>query len=163
MVGPSSSSGGPVPVPDPDVLIRRTAYRVRAEREARGWSRTELARRARLKPWDVRKIEEGRVPLHDLLKACAGLGVSLDVLLSEQWQNPALRPTLALRQVDVLKAAASGDSLRVVGQRLGMGSQAVGATLSRIYVRLGVANLPPEERRAAAARVAQLHGLLDAA
>ncbi|MGW2384338.1 LuxR C-terminal-related transcriptional regulator [Streptomyces sp. NPDC001658] len=67
--------------------------------------------------------------------------------------------SLSPKQAEVLREAASGDSLSQVGARLGMDARAVGAVLSRAYQRLGVACLPPDQRRAAAARVAMQHGL----
>jgi DNA-binding NarL/FixJ family response regulator len=99
--------------------------------------------------------------LRPLMKACWAFRLPVDYLLSDQWRRPERRPTLAPRQVDVLREAASGDSLVRVGSRLGMGSQAVGAALSRIYVRLGVNGLPTGQRRAAAVRVAMQHGLFN--
>jgi DNA-binding CsgD family transcriptional regulator len=159
LVGPSPQGGGPVPSPDWDDLLADIGDRIRAERQARGWSRDDLARRARISKSAARQLEEGSVRLRPLMKACWAFRLPVDYLLSNQWKTPSRRPTLAPRQVDVLREAASGDSLGQVGSRLGMRSQSVGATLSRIYVRLGVDGLPRDQRRAAAARVAMQHGL----
>jgi DNA-binding CsgD family transcriptional regulator len=161
LVGPSASGGGPVPFPDWDGLLGNIGDRICAERRARGWSRDELARRAGIGFHTVRRLETGSVSLGPLMKACWAFRVSVIYLLADQWRAPLVRPTLSLRQVEVLREAASGDSLERVGVRLGMGSQAVGAALSRIYVRLGVADLPRDERRQAAARVAMQHDLLN--
>lgn len=159
-VGPSPSGGGPVPYNDVDNVLADIGDRIRAEREARGWSRDQLARRANISKGSVRRLEDGSVWLRPLMKTCWAFGVQVDYLLSDQWRMPSRRPTLASRQAEVLVEAASGDSLEQVGARLGMGSQAVAAALSRIYVRLGVADLPRDERRSAAARVAVQHGLI---
>lgn len=148
---------------DVDGVLADIGDRIRAEREARGWSRDQLARRAGISMAAVRRLEDGSVWLRALMKTCWAFRMPVNYLLSDQWRTPDPRPTLAPRQVEVLREAASGDSLETVGGRLGMGSQAVAAALSRIYVRLGVADLPRDERRAAAARVALQHGLLNAA
>jgi DNA-binding CsgD family transcriptional regulator len=67
---------------------------------------------------------------------------------------------LSERQLQVLAAAESGDSLARLASRLGMTRPAVGSHLSRIYQQLGVTHLPRAERRAAAVRVAVKRGLL---
>jgi DNA-binding NarL/FixJ family response regulator len=148
---------------DVDEVLADIGDRIRTEREARGWSRDQLARRAGISMAAVRRLEDGSVWLRALMKTCWTFRMPVNYLLSDQWKAPDRRPTLAPRQVEVLREAASGESLEAVGDRLGMGSQAVAAALSRIYVRLGVADLPRDERRAAAARVALQHGLLNAA
>lgn len=147
---------------DVDGVLADIGDRIRAEREARGWSRDQLARRAGISMAAVRRLEDGSVWLRALMKTCWAFRMPVNYLLSDQWKTPDRRPTLAPRQVEVLREAASGDSLEAVGDRLGMESQAVAAALSRIYVRLGVADLPRDQRRAAAARVALQHGLLNA-
>ncbi|NUQ95811.1 MAG: transcriptional regulator [Streptomyces sp.] len=161
LVGPQHD-GGPTPSPDVDDVLALVGDRIRAEREARGWSRDQLARRASISSATVRRLEDGNDRLRPLLAACRAFRLPVDYLLSAQWQAPSRRPTLAPRQVEVLREAASGDSLPVVGARLGMGSQAVAAVLSRTYTRLGVADLPVNQRRSAAARVAAEYGLFDA-
>lgn len=163
MVGPSRLGGGTTACPDWDEALADIGGRVRAEREARGWSREDLAHYADITFPTVRRLEGGAVWLLPLMKTCHAFRIPVDYLLSDRWKTPARRPTLAPRQVDVLREAASGDSLEAVGGRLGMGSQAVGAALSRIYVRLGVADLPRDERRSAAVRVAMQHRLFNAA
>lgn len=159
-VGPSPSGGGPALSPGWDDLLAGIGDRVRAERQARRWSQSELARRAGISLPAARRLEEGSVWLRHLMKACWAFRISVNYLLSGQWQAPVRRPTLSPQQVEVLREAASGDSLEQVGARLGMGSQAVSQRLSRIYVRLGLDGLPRDEKRAAAARVASEYGLL---
>ncbi|MEW2402195.1 LuxR C-terminal-related transcriptional regulator [Streptomyces sp. NPDC046862] len=165
VVGPSSSSGGPVPSEDWDELLADLGDRVRAERQARGWSQRELGRRSGLGKRAIESVDEGRGSLRGFVVACTALGVSPAHLLSEDWRLPTAEPVPSLsgRQVEVLRAAASGDSLTVVADRLGIEARAVSSHLSRIYQRLGVAHLPRGERRSAAARVAMQHGLFDAA
>jgi len=52
--------------------------RLTKERELRGWSRSELARRARMTPADVGKIEAGRLTPYDsqLRKLARALRIS---------------------------------------------------------------------------------------
>jgi DNA-binding CsgD family transcriptional regulator len=118
----------------------------------------------------VKRLEAGSGSLRVFVQACAGLDVPMAYLLSEEWQMPPLQPVraaaagpvgLSPRQAEVLREAASGDSLTAIGGRLGLDSRAVGAALSRAYQRLGVALLPAHERRVAAVRVAVKHGLFD--
>lgn len=54
--------------------------RVQHERESRGWSRTELARRARLNPVTVGQIESGRLAPYpsQLRKLARALGLHAD-------------------------------------------------------------------------------------
>jgi transcriptional regulator with XRE-family HTH domain len=164
-VGPSSSHGGPAPFEDLEEYLGDIGDRIRAEREARGLTEVALAERAGVDRGTVRRIQDGIGTLRAFAQVSAGLGVGMDYLLSNQWVMPE-RPggsLLSPRQVAVLRAAASGDSLSVVGARLGMGSRAVSSDLSRIYQRLGVTGVPREGRRSAAVRVAMQHGLFDAA
>jgi ribosome-binding protein aMBF1 (putative translation factor) len=51
--------------------------RLTKERELKGWSRSELARRARMTPADVGKIEAGRLAPYDsqLRKLARALGI----------------------------------------------------------------------------------------
>jgi DNA-binding NarL/FixJ family response regulator len=67
---------------------------------------------------------------------------------------------LTPRQADVLTAAAGGDPLRVVADRLGITREQVASHLARAYQRLDVTSLPREERRAAAVRTAVHRGLI---
>lgn len=172
MVGPSPQGGGPVPFPDWDDVLADIGDRIRAERLARGWSETELGRRAGLGRNTVRRLENGDASLRCFVQACAAMSVPVDGLLSPAWQRPepktmpgrsATRKPVSLspRQAAVLREAASGDSLAQVGSRLGLGAQAVASEISRAYRRLGVAYLPREQRRAAAIRVAMQHGLFN--
>jgi len=171
LVGPSPQGGGPVPSPDWDEMLADIGDRVRAERQARGWSETRLGRRAGMGRNTVRRLENGDASLRSFVLACTALGVGADRLLSPMWVRPASpaaapagsgRVSLSPTQALVLREAASGDSLAQVGSRLDMDSRAVGAVLSRAYQRLGVACLPADERRSAAARVAMQHGLFAA-
>jgi transcriptional regulator with XRE-family HTH domain len=161
-VGPSSSSGGPAPF-DLEDYLADIGDRIRAERQARGWSQTELGRRAGIGLATVKRLEAGGVSMRPLVHACWALEVPLDRLLSDRWRLTERGLSLSPRQVDVLLEAASMEPLSVVGARLGMDAQAVSSHLSRIYQRLGVADLPREERRAAAVRVASEHGLFNSA
>jgi transcriptional regulator with XRE-family HTH domain len=163
-VGPSPSGGGPVPSPDWDDVLADIGDRVRAERQARGWSQNRLGRRAGIGEDTVRRVENGEASIRTFALVCAALEVAMHDLLSPRWQrpDPAVRPlSLSERQALVLGAAASGDSLTAVGARLGMDSRAVASNLSRAYRRLGVAHLPQEQRRAAAVRLAIQHGLFN--
>jgi DNA-binding CsgD family transcriptional regulator/DNA-binding Xre family transcriptional regulator len=162
-VGPSPSGGGPGPSSQWDEALADVADRIRAERKARGWSQTEMARQAGISKSTVHRLESDvSVVVRHLLQACEALGVPPAHLLSDQWQMPARRPALSPRQVDVLREVMSGDSLTCVGDRLGMSSQAVSSVLNRVYQRLDVAHIPVGERRAAAARAAMQHGLFTA-
>ncbi|QLJ06799.1 helix-turn-helix domain-containing protein (plasmid) [Streptomyces sp. NEAU-sy36] len=143
-----------------DERVADLGDRVRAERQARGWSQPELGKRAGLALVTVQRLESGQSSLRTFLMACSVLGVDLAHLLSSQWQMPVPRPTLTRRQAQVLREVASGDSLSVVGARLGMAQTTVGAYLSQAYQKLGVADVAVAKRRATAVRVATEHGLL---
>jgi transcriptional regulator with XRE-family HTH domain len=54
-------------------------------REAKGWSRAELGRRARMSGGDIGKIENGRMVPYEsqLTKLARALGVSSKALLTE--------------------------------------------------------------------------------
>ncbi|MCI3279158.1 helix-turn-helix domain-containing protein [Streptomyces cylindrosporus] len=170
LVGPQPPGGGPVPSLDWDDALADIGDRVRAEREARGWSQTQLARTAGVGLNTIRRLERGDASMRCFVQACTALQIPVGMLLSPQWQKPEPKPTrigvaaarpiaLSPRQTEVLREAASGDSLAAVGARLGLDVGTVGSTLSRVYRRLGVACLPRDERRAAAAQVALKHGL----
>lgn len=164
-VGPSPSGGGPVPSPDWDDVLADIGDRVRAERQARGWTEEVLAHRSHLDRGTVRRIQQGIGSLRTLLLVCAGLDVDAGYLLSPEWKMPdqqgglLARPRLSPTQVDVLRTAASGAALAEVAAGLGMAKSTVGSHLTRIYQQLGVSGLPQDQRRAAAARVAMQHGL----
>jgi len=172
-VGPPPKRGGPVPSPDWEDVLADIGDRIRAERQARGWSETLLGKRAGMGRNTVRRLENGDATLRSFVLACTALGVAMDRLLSPVWERPQCAPvkglasagqvSLSPRQALVLREAASGDSLTQVGARLGMDSRAVGSELSRAYRRLGVAYLPADERRVAAARVAMQHDLFSLA
>lgn len=169
--GPANA-GGPAPVLDVDEYLADIGDRIRAERQARGWTQTHLGHRAGISLATVKRLENGLLGMRALIQACMALEVQPDRLLSGEWRMPAPKPTrrgrpaarmaLSPRQAEVLREAASGDSLKRIGSRLGMDSRAVGAALSQAYQRLGVAFLPSGERRAAAVRVASDHGMFDA-
>lgn len=161
LVGPSTSSGGPHPSPDWDDILADIGDRIRAERKARGWSEATLAERAGLDRGTVRRIQQGLGSLRVLLQVCSGLGVDVAYLLSSEWvmPQPDSQPHLSPSQVGVLRAAASGAPLADVAVRVAMTRSAVSSHLTRIYQQLGVADLPRDERRSAAARVAMQHGL----
>jgi DNA-binding NarL/FixJ family response regulator len=138
--------------------------RVRAERQARGWSQAELARRAELGTVALGNLECGRATsLSTLVLACRALGVDMARVLSTDWRMPETGPALTPQQLSVLREAASGGSLTEIGARLGMTGPEVGSTLTRIYQRLEVTHVPRSERRAAAVRVAVQYGLLESA
>ena len=163
MVGPSPQGGGPVPSQEWEDALADVADRIRAERKARGWSQTEMARQAGISKSTVQRLESDvSVVVRHLLQACWALNVPVSYLLSDRWEMPSGRPRLSPRQVDVLREVMSGDSLACVGARLEMSSQAVSSVLNRVYQRLDVAHIPVGERRSAAARVAIQHGLFTA-
>ena len=136
--------------------------RVRAERQARGWSQAEFARRAQLGSCALGNLECGRATLMStLVLACRALGVDMAYVLSADWKMPKRGPAITRQQLSVLREAASGGSLAEIGARLGMTGSEVGSTLTRVYQRLEVTHVPRSERRAAAVRVAAQHHLLD--
>jgi transcriptional regulator with XRE-family HTH domain len=153
-----------MPVPDWGDILADIGDRVRAERQARGWSQTELAHRAGFALNTAKRLEEdGAGTLRVFALACAALGVQMSLLLSDQWRIPQSGPVLTKRQVEVLHAVSGGESLSVAAARLLMKREGVASHLSDIYRRLGVAELPRGERRSAAVRVARKHGLFNAA
>lgn len=163
-VGPSPQGGGPVPSPDWDEVLADIGDRIRAERKARGLAESALADRAHLGRAAIRRAQQGIGTIRVLLQVCSGLGVEVDYLLSRDWVMPESdQPRLSAAQVGVLREAASGASLTDVAARLGMSRSAVSSHLTRIYQQLGVAGLPRDQRRSAAARVAMQYGLFDPA
>ncbi|WP_442803456.1 hypothetical protein OG411_19210 [Streptomyces pseudogriseolus] len=74
-------------------------------------------------------------------------------------RGPARMP-LTPQQGQALTAAADGAPLRVVGARLGTTREQAASLLSRAYDRLGVADVPRAQRRAAAVRAAVRRGLI---
>lgn len=137
--------------------------RVRAERQARRWTHTELGRRASMSVATVKRLENGETSLSGFVRACAALGIPMDQLLSDEWTLPVPAPSLTVRQVEVLSAVADGRSLSAAAPSLGMTSRGLASVLSGIYRRLGVADVARDQRRQAAVRVASTHGLFDAA
>ena len=164
LVGPSPSGGGPTPSLDMDDLLADIGDRVRAERQARHWSQTELGLRAGLSLNTVKRLESGHTTLRVLVTACAALQVDVGRLLAGEWRMPAFRPSLTPAQVQILRAVADTDTPEGAAVQLGVSRDTVSSRLSEIYRRLGVTHLPRgAQRRTAAVRVAVQHGLFDAA
>lgn len=161
--GPLPHGGGPDPYPDWDETMADIGDRIRAERQARGWSRTELARRTGMNRTTVQQMESGSGSLLTFTRLCWALGVRMDVLLSPEWRMPVRRPVLTPRQTEVLAVVADGRPLSAAGRELGITGARVASTLSEVYRRLDVAHVPRESRRAMAVRVAARYGLIDAA
>lgn len=161
--GPTTTGGGPGPSLNLDDLLADIGDRIRAERQARRWSQTELGRRAGLSLATVKRLENGETSLRGFVRACAALEIPVGHLLSEQWRMPALGPSLTPRQAEVLRVVADGRPLSVAAPQLGMTPEGLASVLSGIYRRLGVAEVPRERRRREAVRVASTHGLMDAA
>lgn len=152
---------------DPEELLADVGDRIRAEREARGWSQADLGNRisVRRRTIGVMELGETTFPLANLAAVCLGLGVSLSYLLSEDWQMPArLVEGLLLGplQVRILREAVSGDPLTLVAVRVGETREVVAARLSEAYRLLGVMHLPQRDRRLAAFRAAEALGLFEA-
>ncbi|MFD5848347.1 helix-turn-helix domain-containing protein [Streptomyces chartreusis] len=161
LVGPLPAGGGPTPFPDWDDVLADIGDRIRAERQARGWSQTELGRRAGMGLATVKRLENGETSLRGFVRACRALGVPADHLLSDQWQIPLPRPSLTARQAEVLAAVSDGRPLSEAARDLHMTPEGLASELSgRIYQRLGVSDAPRLERRAAAVRVAVEYGLI---
>jgi transcriptional regulator with XRE-family HTH domain len=137
--------------------------RVRAERQSRNWSQADLAGRAGLTQAQVKRIEVGFIGMRNFAAVCWALDRPMGDLLSDQWQLPEPGPLLTARQVQVLRAVAGGEPLAVAAERLGMPRDGLASRMSEIYRRLGVADRPRLERRAAAVKVASDHGLFNAA
>lgn len=165
--GPSPYGGGPVPSLDWDEVLADVGDRVRAERQARGWSQPELSRRAGVSVITVRRLEEnGSGTLRVFMLVCTALRVEMAGLLSDEWRMPEPRVVVTLTdaQVRVLKSVSGGESLTVAAASLGMPRDGLSSRLSQIYRRLQVLHVPRGvERRLAAVDVARKHGLLDAA
>ncbi|WP_331764778.1 transcriptional regulator [Streptomyces sp. NBC_01238] len=169
-VGPSPVGGGPAVFQDRDELLADVGDRIRAERRARGWTQEQLGQRSNMSRQAIKRLENGAstMPLLSLADVCEALGMSMSDLLSEQWQMPTLPPrrrgvtgVLSPRMAAVLRVAASGISLTQVAEQLGMPRPVVSSRLSEAYRVLGVADLPRDERRAAAVRVAEARGLFN--
>ncbi|MFB7312926.1 helix-turn-helix domain-containing protein [Streptomyces sp. NPDC056192] len=165
-MAPSPVGGGPVAFQDREELLADIGDRIRAERHARGWAGTALAAKTGVSRRTVERVETGKSPLPLSLFAalCEALGVSMSLLLSDQWVMPARfrRAVLTPRQTEILLLASSGLTLQQVGVRVGTTRQAVASRLSETYRLLGVSDLPPDERRAAAAQIAEDRGLFAA-
>jgi transcriptional regulator with XRE-family HTH domain len=137
--------------------------RIRAERQARGWSQSEMARRAGLVESTVKRLESRHSShMATFVAACRALDVDMGYLLSAQWKMPDLRPVLSPAQVRVLAMVADGKSLSAAAWQLSMTRGGVASTLSSTYRRLGVAHVRRRDRRQEAVRVAVQHGLIAA-
>ncbi|MFF7335390.1 helix-turn-helix domain-containing protein [Streptomyces sp. NPDC008150] len=161
--GPSPAGGGPDPYTDWDDYLADLGDRVRAERQARGWSQTTFATLAGWHVDQVKRLEAGspQLRLRNMAVAAHVLGVDLGHLLSRQWVAPVRRPSLTGRQAEVLAAAADGCPLSEVAVRVGLRTQAVASHLSHVYRRLGVTDgVPPGARRRAAVEEARRHHLI---
>ncbi len=64
------------------------------------------------------------------------------------------------RQLQALTLAATGATLREIGDRLGITREHVSVLLSGAYRRLDVGHLPRDQKRAAAVREAIRRGLI---
>jgi len=67
---------------------------------------------------------------------------------------------LSPRQLQALTAAATGATLREIGQQLGITREHVAMLLTHAYHRLDVAHLPRAQKRTAAVRAARRRGLI---
>ncbi len=121
------------------VVLRRVGGRVRALREARGWTQAELSRRAGLSLRFLADVErgEGNASLMRLWELCAALEVSLASVVAEV--GPVLDGNARFAALDpVAQLRALGDAGRetiaLVGLR-GAGKSTVGRILAD---RLGV-------------------------
>lgn len=164
MAGPSPTGGGPAPFPDWDEVLADIGDRIRAERQARGWSQTDLARGAGVDRSTITRLESGdSALLITFAMACQAMNVDMGYLLSADWRMPARNPSLSPTQVQVLAAVADGRPLARAAQDLGTTRNALASVLSNAYQRLGVADIRRGQRRAAAVRVARAYRLIDAA
>jgi transcriptional regulator with XRE-family HTH domain len=151
------------PALDVDEVIADIGDRVRAERQALGWSQAKLGQQAGMTPEQIRRLESGLVGLKNLLEACSAMNIEVSDLLSPKWRLPLVKASLTEKQVEVLSAAADGAPLSEVAVRLGMPREGMASHLSDIYRRFGIADMPLGERRAAAVRIAEERGLFNAA
>lgn len=146
---------------DPEELLADLGDRIRAERQARGWTQAQLAEHSGLRRRRISDLEAGLDSLTAYAAVCRALCLALDYMLSDRWEMPArARGVLPPRHVAVLRESADGGTLAEVAQRMGSTRQAVGARLSEVYALLDVAGLPVGERRRAAVRIAEERGLL---
>lgn len=160
----ASTDGRPAAVPDWSEVLADIGDRVRAERQARGWSLQHLGDRCGLTKQQVLRVEAGFIGMRNFATICWALDRPMADLLGDSWRLPERTVTLTVRQAEVLAAVAGGDSLAVVAGRLSMTAEGLSSVLTPIYRRLGVEHLPRGvERRMAAVRVAREHGLLNAA
>ncbi|GAX57257.1 helix-turn-helix domain-containing protein [Streptomyces olivochromogenes] len=162
-VGPSPSGDGPVPSPDWEDVLADLGDRIRAERQARSWSEPRLATRAGLGRTAIQRLEAGGGTLRVFAQACFALEVDMAYMLSREWRMPARRVPLTARQAELLGAVTGGRTLSEAASELGIPREGLAARLSKIYTQLGLSDVPKDERRAAALRIAVQHGLVDAA
>lgn len=163
MVGPSPNGGGPVPSPDWEEFLADIGDRIRAERQARRWTQTELARRAGVSLCTIKRLEEAGITyLPMFVRVCTVLGI-LETVFTDQWQLPQERPYLSPQQARVLAEVADGKPLAEAARSLHMTPGGVASVLTAVYRRLGVSDWPRKVRRDAAVRTARRYGLIDAA
>lgn len=162
LVGPSPAAGGSVPCPDWDEVLADIGDRIRAERQARGWSESRLAARAGLSRATVKRLEAGAVTLRVFSQSCFALEVDMAHVLSDQWRMPTSRVHLTAWQVQLLSSVANGETLAEAASSLGLAREGLAARLSKIYARMGLSDVPKDARRAEALRIASEHGLINA-
>ncbi len=133
------------------VVLRRVGARVRAIREARGWTQAELSRRAGLSLRFLADVErgEGNASLLRLWELCAALEVSLASVVAEVGPVvDSLTRFAALDDVARERAMSSlgRDTIALVGLR-GAGKSTVGRILAdRLGVRFVEVDQAVEER-----------------
>jgi DNA-binding XRE family transcriptional regulator/DNA-binding CsgD family transcriptional regulator len=160
-VGPSPQGVGPTAFPDWDELLADIGDRIRAERQARGWSQRELGKRTGVALATVKRLEAGESSLLiTFAMACRAMDVDMGHLLSVQWRMPERHLALSPMQARVLAVVADGCPLAEAARVLGSTPTAVASVLTGTYRRLGVADVPRGQRRAAAVRVARARGLI---
>jgi transcriptional regulator with XRE-family HTH domain len=102
---------------DLDGLVRR---RIRALRVARGWSLDELAKRARLSPSTLSRIETGkrRVALDQLVDLARALDTSLDQLVTTDTDDVISNPMIDGAHGQLRWSIKADPSVSVVRQRM---------------------------------------------
>jgi DNA-binding NarL/FixJ family response regulator len=149
------------PVPDDlDDELADIGDRIRAERKARAWTRTDLGQRIGMHVNTVKRIEDGQGTIRGLVLVCKALDIPMADLLSPDWRMPSPAPFLTPAHIRVLSAVAETGSLGRAAALLRMTPAGVASHMSEIYRRTGVAGLPRGQRSAAAVQVARQHGLL---
>lgn len=95
----------------PDELTR-LGPRLRAARQARGWTLDELATRARMSPSTLSRLESGKrqATLELLLPLTAQLGIRIDDLIRPEAADPRVRRPVIHRDGLVIAPLAPADS-----------------------------------------------------